>query len=273
MIMPVYDSGLILPAASSPRAGLNHGHTAGSGKSVFRMVQGDRMAGSVPVWGPATSMHETTTATLHQAKTAAPAANGVGGLDGERAESALAYQPAHHVTPMAQPDEPFGFGDLIDIINPLHHIPLVGSLYRELTGDTIRDSGRILGGAIFGGGLGVIAGFANTIVAHETGANIEDHAFAALRGDTVGNSTNAQSGTQLDTPHGSSPGTSMANHTPKTNGEMAATLAQLDAAITGQGTSQPTADALLAFNATQSYTKTAAQTARAAPTQVWKFNT
>ena len=36
------------------------------------------------------------------------------------------------------PDEDgFGFADLIDIINPLHHIPVVNVIYRNLSGDAI----------------------------------------------------------------------------------------------------------------------------------------
>ena len=27
------------------------------------------------------------------------------------------------------------FRDIVDLINPLHHIPLVGTLYRKITGD------------------------------------------------------------------------------------------------------------------------------------------
>lgn len=63
----------------------------------------------------------------------------------------------------APPMRPFGddgltFGDLIDVVNPLHHIPLLGNLYRKLTGDTIDPAIRVAGGALFGGPLG--AGFA-----------------------------------------------------------------------------------------------------------------
>lgn len=46
---------------------------------------------------------------------------------------------------------------------------------------TIRDSGRIVGGALFGGPAGAAAGLANTIIAHETGSSVEGHALAMLR--------------------------------------------------------------------------------------------
>lgn len=54
---------------------------------------------------------------------------------------------------------PFGedgltFGDLLDVINPLQHIPFLGGLYRKLTGDTIDPAMRVAGGALFGGPIG-----------------------------------------------------------------------------------------------------------------------
>lgn len=56
-----------------------------------------------------------------------------------------------------------GFGDLLDIINPLHHIPLVGTIYRSISGDAINPVMKIAGGALFGGPIGAamsIAGVA-----------------------------------------------------------------------------------------------------------------
>lgn len=48
----------------------------------------------------------------------------------------------------------FTFGDIIDIINPLQHIPIVNSIYRKITGDVIAPAMEIAGGALFGGPLG-----------------------------------------------------------------------------------------------------------------------
>lgn len=46
------------------------------------------------------------------------------------------------------------FGDLLDILNPLQHIPIVGNLYRKATGDEIGAAARVAGGALFGGPIG-----------------------------------------------------------------------------------------------------------------------
>jgi hypothetical protein len=62
---------------------------------------------------------------------------------------------------------------LLDIINPLQHIPLVSNLYREITGDQISSSARILGGGLFGGPIGLTSADAT-----ETETNIHQQADA-----------------------------------------------------------------------------------------------
>ena len=52
------------------------------------------------------------------------------------------------------------FGDIIDVINPLQHIPVVSTIYWELTGDKISPAARMAGGALFGG---PIKGFGNSV--------------------------------------------------------------------------------------------------------------
>ena len=52
--------------------------------------------------------------------------------------------------------KPFGhnglsFSDIVDMANPLHHIPVLGSIYRHITGDQIAPVPRITGGSIFFG--------------------------------------------------------------------------------------------------------------------------
>lgn len=65
----------------------------------------------------------------------------------------------------------FSFEDALDVVNPLQHIPLVGWLYREITGDAIKTSSAIAGGALYGGPIG----FAGAIL---------HAAFESLSGET-----------------------------------------------------------------------------------------
>ncbi len=78
--------------------------------------------------------------------------------------------------------DPRGFGDdgpsffdVLDIINPLQHIPVVSSIYRAVTGDEISHVPRVLGGGLFGGLFGAIAALVNVIVDEITGSDIGEH--------------------------------------------------------------------------------------------------
>lgn len=69
-----------------------------------------------------------------------------------------------------------GFDDFLDMINPLEHIPVVSSIYRAVTGDTINPVARIAGDALYGG----IFGLASAGIA-ALGA-VADEAVASLNG-------------------------------------------------------------------------------------------
>lgn len=81
------------------------------------------------------------------------------------------------------PDRDFKFGDLLDVINPLQHIPVVGSLYRNLTGDEISGAAKIMGGLLYGGPIGLVAALATTIAEQEVGRDLGEAALAAVFGD------------------------------------------------------------------------------------------
>ncbi len=81
------------------------------------------------------------------------------------------------------PDRDFEFGDLLDVINPLQHIPIIGSLYRNLTGDEISGPAKIMGGLLYGGPVGLVAALATTIAEQEVGRDLGEAALAAVFGD------------------------------------------------------------------------------------------
>ena len=58
-------------------------------------------------------------------------------------------------------DDGFNFRDVLDLINPLQHIPIIGNIYRSLTGDLAAPAIRVAGGALFGGALGAAFAAAN----------------------------------------------------------------------------------------------------------------
>lgn len=55
------------------------------------------------------------------------------------------------------------FGDLLDVINPLQHLPIIGSIYRALTHDEISPAARVAGGFLYGGPIGAAAGMVGAI--------------------------------------------------------------------------------------------------------------
>lgn len=80
----------------------------------------------------------------------------------------------------------FGFGDLIDMINPLQHLPIVSTIYRNLSGDQIGMGARVIGGALWGRVGGFVAGIVNSVVEWITGKDIGDHIYSAIWGKPDG---------------------------------------------------------------------------------------
>jgi hypothetical protein len=65
-----------------------------------------------------------------------------------------------------------GFADLVDIANPLQHIPLVGHAYRAVTGDALSSGAALIGGSIFGGVAGAVTSGVNALLEQINGEPI-----------------------------------------------------------------------------------------------------
>jgi len=84
--------------------------------------------------------------------------------------------------------KPFGddgltFFDLLDVVNPLQHIPVVATLYGEWTGDGIDPVPRVAGGGLFGGLIGLAVSVANVVIEESTGRDVGEHAMALITGE------------------------------------------------------------------------------------------
>jgi hypothetical protein len=121
-------------------------------------VYDDRMAGSVPVWKGQDS--------------------GVKANDLAHSLNATEINASNGTPPS------FSFGELLDIINPLHHIPIVSNIYRNMTGDEISPVARIAGGALFGGAIGGVTSLA--------AAAIQEHRATATAYAKTENTENIQ---------------------------------------------------------------------------------
>nr|WP_314072968.1 hypothetical protein [uncultured Roseococcus sp.] len=72
------------------------------------------------------------------------------------------------------------FDEVLQGLNPLHHLPGVGIAYRAVTGEDIHPAMRVLGAAVLGGPLGMaLAGVASAIEMTMPGARLR----AALNGE------------------------------------------------------------------------------------------
>ena len=79
-------------------------------------------------------------------------------------------------------DKPFSFWDLVDIVNPLQHIPVVSTFYRKLTGDEIGNFARVAGGALYGGLAGAAVGGINALMVTDSGKDIGDTVLSYFDG-------------------------------------------------------------------------------------------
>lgn len=83
-------------------------------------------------------------------------------------------------------EQSLSFGDFLSIFNPLQHIPVVGSIYRAITGDTIAPAARVIGGGLFGGPMGLIASAFNAIIEQTTGSDLGEKALALVMPNSGG---------------------------------------------------------------------------------------
>ena len=72
------------------------------------------------------------------------------------------------------------FKDVIDIINPLQHIPVINTIYRHLTGDEEGAVADIGGGALYMGPVGLIGSLVDLAVKADSGKSIGDNILSWL---------------------------------------------------------------------------------------------
>lgn len=113
----------------------------------------ERMAGSVPVW----------------AKNAA--------TENSKIFGETAYKQTEIAGDTVPPS--LSFGELLDVINPLQHIPIVNGFYRDLTGDAISPVAKIAGGVLFGGVIGGAVSVVNAAMEEHSGKDMAGNLMTA----------------------------------------------------------------------------------------------
>ena len=75
----------------------------------------------------------------------------------------------------------FSFHNILSIINPLQHLPVIGTLYRAITGDTIGTPEKIAGDTLYGGLWGAVASIADSAFEALTGKDVGDTVLALFK--------------------------------------------------------------------------------------------
>lgn len=111
-------------------------------------------------------------------------------------------------------DDGPSFGEFLDMINPLQHIPVISSIYRAITGDEIGAGPRAIGGMIYGGPLGMIAAGITALFEEASGgdvattvAHLVEDMFDGASGDAADPAANVaeNAGNPSDAPAAAAP--------------------------------------------------------------------
>jgi hypothetical protein len=82
----------------------------------------------------------------------------------------------------AEPHESF-FHHLLDVVNPLQHLPVIGTIYRAITGEHLDPIEKIAGDTLYGGLWGAVSSIADVAFEAITGKSFEDTALAFFKGN------------------------------------------------------------------------------------------
>jgi len=75
------------------------------------------------------------------------------------------------------------FHHLLDVVNPLQHLPIIGTIYRAITGEKLDAVEKIAGDTLYGGLWGAVASVADVAFEGLTGKSFEDTAIALFKSD------------------------------------------------------------------------------------------
>ncbi|HEY2837325.1 MAG TPA: hypothetical protein VGI89_12205 [Rhizomicrobium sp.] len=104
-------------------------------------------------------------------------------VDATSSTTAAPAQPQADQKPQSKSsDWDFSFHNLLDIINPLEHLPIIGTIYRAITHTHIGIPERIAGDALYGGLWGAVSGAADAAFEAITGKDFGSTVLALFTG-------------------------------------------------------------------------------------------
>lgn len=98
--------------------------------------------------------------------------------------AAIPPTPAAPRVPPEQPEPETSFADVLSALNPLQYVPVVGTIYRAITGDipppAVRAIGSIAAGGLMGGPIGAAISAASQILQQVSGIDLDSVAHDAM---------------------------------------------------------------------------------------------
>lgn len=162
-----------MPQPTSKDPGFLHWEKTGASTAQrhrpasMRYDVNERTAGPMPVFGQLLSKNNMA---LSQAS-----GSNINSLTDSSANTSDKPEIAYETLPS---EDAYSFGDVIDMVNPFHHLPVIGMFYRKFSGDTIKPFASIIGGTIFGGPVGAVSSTVNAIIKDRTGKDVAENAFS-----------------------------------------------------------------------------------------------
>jgi len=105
-------------------------------------------------------------------------------------------KPQNTVNKSQKNNDIFDFNDVLDVINPLQHIPIVSNLYKEQTNDEISNQAKSVGDVLYGmltGGIyGAFSAIGNSVLKQETTKDLSEHLMAFVAEENTQKNTTAQ---------------------------------------------------------------------------------
>jgi hypothetical protein len=112
----------------------------------------------------------------YHAMIASPGPAGVASLSAQSA-------PARDSS-VAPPQHEGFFHHLWNVVNPLQHVPVIGTIYRAITGEHLDAVEKIAGDTLYGGLWGAVSSVADVAFEGLTGKSFEDTALALFSSDS-----------------------------------------------------------------------------------------
>jgi hypothetical protein len=112
---------------------------------------------------------------------------------GEALVSAIQFDPSAMALPNAKAGDPsagVSFREVLSAVNPLQYLPVVGTIYRAATGDTIpeplRNMGSFVASGLMGGPIGLVTALASQAFQKVTGIDMDAVGTSILHSIGIG---------------------------------------------------------------------------------------